>query len=125
MAKSAHTDVLDGMGNYVKSNCTRMCACSTQPTTYTEAITTYELADVTMATGDFTMAAYATTGRQCTVGAKTAVTVDNSGTFAHVAFVDVTNSKLLYVTTGTSQVLTAGNTVDFPSFAICKVPQPS
>ena len=125
MAKSAHADVLDAMGNYVKSNCTRMIACSTQPTTYAEATSTYELADVTVSSSDFTMGAYNTTGRQCTVAAKTSVTVDNSGTFAHVAFVDVSNSKLLYVTTGTSQVLTAGNTVDFPSFNICKVAQPS
>ena len=125
MAKSAHTDVLDGMGAYVKANCTRMVACSTQPTTYTEGNATYALADVTMATGDFTLAAFNSTGRQCTVAAKTGVTVDNSGTFGHVAFLDVSNSKLLYVTTGTSQVLTAGNTCDFPSIAICKVPQPS
>jgi hypothetical protein len=113
------------MGNYIKSNCTRMIACSTQPTTYAEATSTYELADVTMASGDFTLGAYNTTGRQCAVAAKTGVTVDNSGTFAHVAFVDVANSKLLYVTTGTNQVLTAGNTCDFPTFNICKVPQPS
>ncbi len=125
MAKSAHTDVLDGMGNYIKSNCTRMVACSTQPTTYTEGNATYALADVTVATGDFTLGAYATTGRQLTVGAKTGVTVDASGTFGHVAYLDVTNSKLLYVTTGTSQVLTAGNTCDFPAVVICKVPQPS
>lgn len=125
MAKSAHTDVLDGMGNYIKNNCTRMVACSTQPTTYTEANATYALADVTMASGDFTMAAYNTTGRMCNVAAKTGVTIDTSGTFAHVAFLDVSNTKLLYVTTGTSQVLTAGNTCDFPAVSIAKVPQPS
>jgi hypothetical protein len=125
VAKWSHADVLDGMGNVIKTNCTRMIACSTQPTTFTEATVTYELADVTMSSSDFTLGAYNTTGRQCTVGAKTGVTVDNSGTFAHVAFVDVDDSKLLYVTTGTNQVLTAGNTCDFPSFAICKVPQPS
>lgn len=125
MAKSSHSDVLDAMGAYIAANCTRMVACSTEPTTFTQANVTYALADVTVDSGDFSQAAYNTTGRQCVVAAQSGVTVDTSGTFAHVAFLDVDDSKLLYVTTGTSQVLTAGNTVDFPSFNICKVPQPS
>lgn len=116
MAKSVHDDVLDGAFNIIKNNCTRMTACSTQPTTYTEANATYALADVTMASGDFTLANGDTSGRKMTVAAKSSVTVDTSGTFAHVALLDVSNSKLLLVTTGTSQALTAGNTVNFPAW---------
>ena len=122
MAKSAHADVLDGAGLVVKSNCNLMIACSAEPTTRAEAVTTYALADVAMATGDFTMGADGT-GRKCTVAAKSGVTIDASGTATHAAFVDAT--RLLYVTIITSQVLTAGGTVDFPSIAICKIPQPT
>lgn len=122
MAKSAHSDVLDGLGLVVKTNCNLMIACSAQPTTRAEAVTTYALADVTMATGDFTMAADGG-GRKCTVSAKSGVTVDATGTFTHVAFVD--GSRLLYVDIGTSQVLTAGNLCNFPAVDIGKIAQPT
>ena len=122
MAKSSHADVLDGLGLVIKNNCNLMIACSQQPTTRTEAVTTYALADVVMASGDFTMEADGD-GRKCTVAAKSGVTVDATGTATHVAFVDGT--RLLYVTTMTSQVLTAGNTCNFPSVAIGKTAQPT
>lgn len=122
MAKSSHADVLDGAGLVIKNNCNLMIACSQQPTTRAEAVTTYALADVAMATGDFTMAADGG-GRKCTVAAKSGVAVDASGTATHIAFVDGT--RLLYVTTCTSQALTAGNTVNFPAVDICKIAQPT
>lgn|SRR5574343_127495 len=120
MAKAVHDDVLDGALNIVKNNCTRMTACSSQPTTYTEGNSTYALADVTMASGDFTNANGDTNGRKTTVAAKSSVLIDTSGTATHVALLDVTNSKLLYVTTCTSQALTANgsNTVNFPAWDI-------
>ena len=120
MAKSVHDDVLDGALNIVKNNCTKMVACSAQPTTYTEGNATYALADVVMASGDFTAANGDTSGRKLTVAAKSAVTIDTSGTANHVALLDVTNSKLLYVTTSTGLALTAGggNTVSFPAWDI-------
>lgn len=118
MAKSVHNDVLDGALNIVKNNATRMTACSAEPTTYAEGNATYALAAVTVASGDFTNADGDTSGRKCTVAAKSGVLIDASGTATHIALLDVTNSKLLYVTTCTSQALTANgsNTVDFPSW---------
>lgn len=118
MGKAVHDDVLDGASDVIRNNCTRQVACSAQPTTYTEANATYALADVTMASGDFTKANGDTSGRKLTVGAKAAVSIDTSGTFTHIALLDVSNSKLLYVTTGTSQALTAGNTANFPAWKI-------
>lgn len=112
MAKSAHADVQDFGLNTIKTNATRMCLCSAEPTTYTQAITTFELADVTMASGDFTIANGDTSGRKITVAAKTAISVDASGTGTHVALVDVTNSKLLFVTTCASQAVSVGGTCD-------------
>ena len=113
MAKTVHNDVLDASHNEIKNNCNLMIACSSEPTTRTEAVTTYALADVALASGDFTNADD-TSGRKCTVGAKTGVTIDASGTATHIALVD--GSRLLRVTTCTSQALTAAGTVDFPAW---------
>lgn len=120
MAKSVHDDVLDGALNIIKNNCTRMTACSAQPTTYAEGNATYALADATMTSGDFTNANGDTNGRKTTVAAKSSVMIDTAGTANHIALLDVTNSKLLYVTTCTDQALTANgsNTVNFPAWDI-------
>jgi len=117
MAKSVHNDVLDGALNIIKNNCTRMTVCSTEPTTYTEANATYALADVTMTSTDFTVADD-TSGRKVTTAQKADVLVDATGTAAHVALLDVTGTKLLYVTTCTSQGLSSGNTVTIPAWKI-------
>ncbi len=122
MAKSSNSDVLDGLGDVIQANCNLMTACSAEPTTRTEAVTTYALADVAMASGDFTNAADGG-GRKLTVAAKSAVPIDATGTATHIALVDAT--RLLYVTTCTSQLLTSGGTVDFPAFDIGKVGQPT
>ena len=120
MAKLAHDDFQDGALNILKNNVTRQVACSTEPTTFAEANATYALADVTLASGDFTLANGDTSGRKVTVAAKSAVLIDTSGSATHVALLDVTNSKLLYRTTCTTQALTANgsNTVNFPAWDI-------
>jgi len=116
MAKSVHNDVLDGAFDVVDQS-NLMIACSAEPTTRTEAVTTYALADATMvADTDYTKADGDTNGRKVTVAAKSTITVDTTGTATHVALVDGT--RLLYVTTCTSQALTSGNTVNFPAWDI-------
>ena len=119
MGKRANDIVMDGALDIIATS-TRQIACSAEPTTYTEANSTYALADVTMAIGDFTNANGDTNGRKTTVAAKSSVLIDTSGTATHVALLDVTNSQLLYVTTCTSQALTANgsNTVNFPAWDI-------
>lgn len=116
MAKSVHDEVLDGALNIIKNTATLMIACSAEPTTRTEAVTTYALADVAMASGDFTAANGDTSGRKLTVAAKSAVAVDAGGTVTHVAIVDGT--RLLYVTTTTSTAVAAAGTVDIGSWKI-------
>lgn len=118
MAKTVHNDVLDGASGIIKSNCNLMTVCSTEPTTRTEAITTYALADVAMASGDFTQADGDTSGRKATVAAKSGIVIDASGTATHIALVDGT--RLLYVTSCASQALAANgsNIVDFPAWDI-------
>lgn len=112
MGKSVHNDVLDGSHD-ITAAATIMTVCSAEPTTRTEAVTTFALADVAVSGGDFTKADGDTSGRKVTVAAKSGVAVDSTGTATHVALSDAT--RLLRVTTCTSQPLTAGNTVNFPS----------
>lgn len=118
MAKWVHNDVLDEALNYVNDNCTRMTLCSAQPADYTQANATYKLADVTMAPADFTLSDGDVSGRKVRVSQKTNVTVDSTGNATHVALLDVSNTKLLYVTTCVAQSLTAGNTVDIPAWDV-------
>jgi len=126
MPKLAHDDFQDAALNVLKNNVTRQVACSSEPTTFAEANATYALADVTMATGDFTIANGDTSGRKVTMAAKSGVLIDTSGTALWCALLDVTNSKLLYRTTITSQALTANgtNTVNFPAWDV-EIPDPS
>lgn len=113
MAKRMATSVLDAPLDKIATG-TLMIACSAEPTTRAEAVTTYALSDVAVAPGDFTKAAGTPSGRQTTVAAKNAVPVDTNGTATHVAIVDGT--EVLAVTTCTAQALTAGNTLNFPAF---------
>lgn len=118
MAKSVHNDVLDGALNVIKTDCDKMTACSAEPTTFAEGDSAYALADVAMAGSDFAVADGDTSGRKITTGQKSGVTVDSSGTATHVALLDTASGRLLYVTTCTSQALTAGNTMTFEAWDI-------
>ncbi len=116
MAKWANDLVMDAALDYVANNAATMIVCSAQPADRTGAVTTYALADVAVASSDFTKANGDTDGRKATVAAKTGVLIDASGTASHIAIVSAT--ALLYVTTCTSQSLTLGNTVNFPTWDI-------
>lgn len=117
MGKLVADSVLDAAINKIK-NATSLTAilCSAQPTTRTEAVSTYALADVALSSSDVTAGNGDTSGRKGTISAKTGVTVDTSGTATHLALVD--NTELLYVTTTASQAVAAAGTVDIGSWKI-------
>lgn len=121
MAKFANDAVMDAALAYIADNGDRLDVCSTQPTTYAEATSTYSLADVVLTAGagngDYTLANGDTSGRKLTVGAQSSVPVDASGTAQHIAITNGSN-QLIYVTTCTSQGLTSGNQVNVPAFDI-------
>lgn len=116
MAKAAHDDVTDAYLEEILNNANSLCACSAQPTTRTEAVSTYMLATVAVTSGDFTVADAASGGRKVTISAKSGITISNNGTLTHLAIVD--NSKLYFVTTTNSQDLVAGNLLNVPSWTI-------
>ena len=117
MPKSASNAVLDGLLEII-NDCTLMTVCNAQPTTYTEAITTFKLADIVMAGGDFVISNGDVSGRKVRVAAKAGVAIDTTGTAVFVALVITATTTLHAVTTCTSQALTAGGTVDFPVWDI-------
>lgn len=125
MAKWANDNMMDAALDYVATG-NIMTVCSAQPTTRTEAVTTYALADIALTpgdgNGDFTIANGDVSGRKLTITQQADVNIDADGTATHVAICDGTN--LLYVTTCTSQALTSGNTVTFPAWDI-EVADPS
>lgn len=115
MAKSLNDVVLDALLDKVATG-TILTVCSQEPTTRTQAVTTYKLADVVIDAGDFTKANGDVSGRKVTIGQQADVAVDSDGTATHIAICD--GSTLLAVTTCTSQALTNGNTVTVPAFDI-------
>ena len=119
MAKAIPDAILDKTLDEI-ATATRQILCSAQPTTYAEANSTYALADVTLSGADFTKANGDTSGRKVTIAAKSSVLIDASGTGNHIALVRVSDSTLIYVTTCTSQAVTANgsNTVNMPAWDI-------
>lgn len=117
MAKWQNDLMLDAALDYIKNNCTQEAVCSAQPTTYAEATSTYKLALKTgLTSGSFTHANGDTNGRKTTVAQQATITVDTGGTATHIAL--CSGSVLIYITTCTSQALSAGNTVTVPAWDI-------
>lgn len=126
MGKLVDDTVLDGALNIIKNNATQLSVCADTPTTYSNATTAgaFRLALKTgLTSGDYTGPADDTSGRKLTVNAQSAISVSNSGTATHVALCG-TAATLYYVTTCTSQALTAGNTVTVPLWKI-NIPDPT
>lgn len=120
MTKQCPDITMDAFLGYI-ADCDCMVICSQEPTSYTDAYTTHMLVRQVMIpgdnNGDFTIADDVS-GRKLTMSQKLAAAITNSGTATHVALVKTGDSTLRYITTNTSQVITAGGTVDFPSWKI-------
>lgn len=116
MAKFLPDTIIDGMLAYIRERITGLSVCSTQPTTYAEATSTYMLATTNGLTStDLALGDGDTSGRKISMPENAGVSVSNSGTAAHVAWWGSSGSTLLLVTTCTTQALTTGNTVTIPT----------
>lgn len=115
MAKEIPLVIIDDMLDLAEGD--QLHICSAQPTTFTEATTTYQLATFTVTGGDYTKANGDVSGRKNTLAALVGATIDNTGTATHAAVTLSGDSSLRLVTTTTSQLLTAGGTVDTSAFA--------
>ncbi len=107
----------NGLGIFATEG-TRLDICSTEPTTYTQATSTYTLGNKTSITIS-APAAKAGGGREVTISAISGGSVTGSGTAAYYAISDPGNSRVL--ATGplsASQSVTSGNTFSLASFKI-------
>lgn len=116
MAKYADPAGLDEALNYY-GTATHQVACANQPADYAD-VSVQELAITAMDAADFTLEDGLVSGRRLVMAAKNGVAVTNAGTVTHVALVNQTDSKLLYVTTADPQDVTDGSFVDFPEWGI-------
>lgn len=116
MAKYQNDSMLDAAFDWVRARVTAINVCSTQPTSYAEATSTYMLATGALTSTGITLAAGDTSGRKMHVASQTGLSVSTSDTAQHIALTGSTGSTLLVITTCTTQALTTGNTVNIPAF---------
>lgn len=116
MPKFASNDVLDA-GLAVASTATRMVATNGQPASFAEA-TSGSLVEASLTGADFTIGAGDISGRKLTIAAKSGLAVTAAGTADHIALLDVTGERLLYVTTCPAQALVPGGTVSIAAWSI-------
>lgn len=110
--KSWSSDFLDAVFTALAASANRICLCSAEPTTYTQATDTYRLAHADLSSADFGAVVNGTTsGRQMTVAQKTGVTVAATGVAAYVALVDTTNLRLKYVGRASDYGVTLGEEI--------------
>ena len=116
MAAHIENAILDQSLTYLGTNTLRVDLCGTEPTTYTEATSTYTLANATSGAG-FTApligapGAKAPNGRQVSTAVVASAAVTGSGTANWVAYTKNTATTALHVVLSmTAQALTSGNT---------------
>lgn len=114
MADNFASRVLDNGLSSLKSEATHIYICSAEPTTFTEATSTYALGNKNFGAGNVIPGAIAngtpTNSRKVTTAAVTDGVVTATGSATKRALVDVTNSRLLAVTSlASSQNVTNGN----------------
>jgi len=124
MAYNISDTVFDTALNYLKNNCTKVVVLSADPAgSYANANTDngtgsgIKIAEVTVTSTDFTVADGATDGRKVTVSAQNDVPVGANGDATHVAWLDVSNTAVLFVTQLTTNRtgLTTSDTLDVPA----------
>jgi hypothetical protein len=110
--------MLDEALNWVKTNMDAIYVCSSQPTTYSHASSSYKLAGaahtISGSPGDYA------SGRQISVTAKSSISCSGTGSAQHVALTGSISSvqTLLYVTTCSTKALTSTDKVNVPAWNI-------
>ena len=112
-----------GLNAMVANVTTRVDICSTEPTNYTEATSTFSLGNVVVDGSDFTEAAGDTSGRKTTLQQQTGVAIGTTGTALHLAFTDG-SSVFFCAITVTSQAVTQGNTATINAVDVLELRDP-
>lgn len=83
-----------------------------------QVVSCLSLANVSLASADFSKDDATPSGRKITVSQKTGFVAHSSGTAAHIALINKANKKLMVVDTCPDQVITAGNPVNTGQFPV-------
>ena len=122
MGKFISDSANDAALQWLIDNTTNIGVCSAEPTTSTEAGTTYALGTLAFATVNWTLDDGDTSGRKITA-AGTSVAVATSGTVTHIAFYNP--GTLCAVGTCAPTAVTAGGTVVVASFDLNEIRDPA
>lgn len=122
MAKWVHSDVLDNGISAIKANADKqvLLKAYVPGDSYATVNGTNKIAEVAMASGDYTLGSGSGSSRTLTTAAgKSATAGASSGATPdlHIAFVDTANSKVLWVTATSNVPVAAGDMVNFPVLA--------
>lgn len=101
-------EVFDQGLDYADTNLDRIDICSQEPTTYTEATSTYTLGNSATTTGATQNGD--TDGRKVVVAAIASGSVTGTGTASHFAGTDGTSALIATKALASSQAVTSGNT---------------
>lgn len=116
MAKKADDTFLDQALDDIAANGSVYHINTTEPADRAAAISD-SLATQALVGGDYTKANGDVSGRKTTIQQKAGISITATGTATHVSIIDAT-TRLIYVTTCTSQALTSGGTVTIPAWDI-------
>lgn len=117
MAKWVRSGVLDNGLNDIKTNATRMMLISAYSAADSYAtVTGNKLAEVTMASGDYTLSSSGNNRLLTTASGKSATATATAGGTPdlHIAFTDGTANVIWVTDETTNQPITSGNTINFP-----------
>jgi hypothetical protein len=120
MGKAAPDYMIDGALERVAEADTQY-VCSAEPANFA-GIAAVALADAALTpgdgNGDFSIGNGDSSGRKVTVAQQANVPIDATGNASHIVLADAANSRLIYVTTCTTQALTSGGTVTVPAWDV-------
>lgn len=116
MSKYCHPDALDAALDFIQA-ATEQHACSALPADYAD-VASKSLAHTAVEPSDYSVGDGVVSGRRLTISEFLGIPVTAEGTATHVALIDTSTNRLLYVTTSDPQGLTMGSYVDFPEWSI-------
>lgn len=121
MSRYASAAMLDNGPQYLKDNCDKVILVDAFTSTYATANTTAKVAEASLVTGDFAIAGADGAARVLTAtltgkAGGNAIIGVNPGTNMHLVFVKTGTSEVIMVTEESSdQVITIGNPITFNS----------
>lgn len=118
--------VYDGSLDIVADNVSRVDGCSTEPTTYTEATSTYTLFNYTLTegdgNGDWVVDDGASSGRELNLTAQSGNNGTATGACDYLAFTDTGNTALYGVIDADGDTVNSGSAANIAATIVLTIP---